>query len=248
VAWVIDLDGVVWLGAEPIAGADRAVARLRAAGEDVLFVTNNSFATVAEQEAKLASFGIPAAGDVVTSAVVGAGLVERGERVFVLGGPGIDEAVRARGAIVAGLDGPVDVVLVGLDRSLTYDRLDRAARAVRAGARFLATNTDATYPTADGLLPGGGAVVAAVEVAAGRRPVVAGKPCQPAADFVRGRLGPTGIMVGDRPGTDGVFAGVLGYRFGLVLTGVTTRSELPVDPAPQVVAPDLEALVDAELG
>lgn len=246
-AWVIDLDGVIWLGATPIPGSSEAVAQLRAAGEDVLFVTNNSFATVAQQEAKLASFGIEAAGDVVTSAVVGAELVSPGERVLVLGGEGIAEAVRARGGVV--VDDPgVDAVLVGLDRHLSYDRLARAALAVRRGARFIATNTDATYPTAEGLLPGGGSIVAAVAVAAGVEPVVAGKPCEPAAEFIRHRLGPEGIMVGDRPGTDGIFAGVLGYRFGLVLSGVTTSTDLPVEPTPDLVAPDLAALVHLALG
>ena len=245
-AWVIDLDGVVWLGAHLIPGAPEAVARVRAAGHDVVFVTNNSFATVAQQEAKLASFGIDAAGDVVTSAVVGAGLVDPGERVFVLGGAGIVEAVQRRGAEVVD-DVSVDVVMVGLDRDLSYDRLDRAARAVRAGARFVATNTDSTYPTAEGLLPGGGAVVAAVAVASGVEPIVAGKPHEPAAAFVRERLGPYGVMVGDRPGTDGAFARVLGYRFALVLTGVTTPSELPVVPEPDLVGEDLLAVVTSVL-
>ena len=245
-AWVIDLDGVIWLGSTPIPGSSEAVVRLRAAGEDVLFVTNNSFATVSQQEAKLASFGIEAAGDVVTSAMVGAELVSPGERVFVLGGAGIVEAVQARGGIVVD-DATADVVLVGLDRHLSYERLDRAARAIRTGARFVATNTDATYPTAEGLLPGGGAIVAAVATASGATPVVAGKPHAPAATFIRHRLGADGIMVGDRPGTDGLFARVLGYRFGLVLSGVTTSSDLPVDPSPDVVAPDLTSLVTAVL-
>lgn len=245
-AWVIDLDGVVWLGSQPIPGAAGAVRRLRQAGEDVLFVTNNSFATLAEQEAKLDAFGIPAAGDVVTSAVVGASLVDAGQRVVVLGGAGIVEAVRARGAVVVD-DDRADVVIVGLDRALSYDRLDRAARAVRRGARFIATNTDATYPTAHGLLPGGGAIVAAVAVASGAEPVVAGKPCEPAAEFIRHRLGAEGVMVGDRPDTDGAFARVLGYRFALVLSGVTSRSELPVEPAPDVVADDLASLVELTL-
>lgn len=245
-AWVLDLDGVIWLGKSPIPGSAEAVAKLRDAGHDVLFVTNNSFATVAQQEAKLAAFGIEAAGDVVTSAVVGAQFVDAGQRVIVVGGQGIVEAATARGGVVVD-DLPADVVLVGLDRALSYDRLDRAARAVRAGARFIATNTDATYPTMQGLLPGGGAIVAAVSVAAGIEPIVAGKPCEPAAAYVRHRLGPDGIMVGDRPGTDGLFAGVLGYRFGLVLSGVTTGADLPVDPTPDVVASDLAALIDSVL-
>jgi 4-nitrophenyl phosphatase len=246
VGWVIDLDGVVWLGSEPIPGGAEAVARLRAAGHAVLFVTNNSFATVAEQEAKLAALGIEAAGDVVTSALAGASLVEPGQRVLVVGGPGIVEAVEARGAVVTdGLD--AEVVMVGLDPALTYDRLDRAARAVRAGARLVATNTDPTYPTARGLLPGGGAIVAAVAVAAGAEPVVAGKPHPPAAALVRARLGPNGTLVGDRADTDGRFARALGYRFGLVLSGVTADAA-GVEPVPDLVAGDLVSLVAGAMG
>ncbi len=96
-----DLDGVVWLAHEPIAGSPEAVAALRAAGVRVLFVTNNSAATIAEQEAALAAIGIPAAGDVITSAMAGADLVEPGERVLVAGGPGVVEAVASRGATPA---------------------------------------------------------------------------------------------------------------------------------------------------
>ena len=92
-AWVLDLDGVVWLDDQPLPGAAAAVGRLRSAGERVVFVTNNSSVRLADQEAKLARFGIPAAGDVVTSAVVAAGLVEAGERVFVCAGPGVSGGV-----------------------------------------------------------------------------------------------------------------------------------------------------------
>jgi glycerol-1-phosphatase len=86
--WLLDLDGVVWLGERPIDGAADAVARLRRAGERVIFATNNSWARVADQESKLDGMGIPAAGDVVTSAMAAATLVEPGERVLVSGGPG----------------------------------------------------------------------------------------------------------------------------------------------------------------
>jgi HAD superfamily hydrolase (TIGR01450 family) len=249
VAWVLDLDGVVWLSDQPIPGAAGAVARLRARGERVLFVTNNSFAPVAATEAKLAGMGIPAEGDVLTSALAGATLVVPGERVLVCGGPGIAEACAARGAVPVantgqpgGVDG-IDVVMVGFHRDFDYERLRVAADAIRAGARFVATNDDATYPTPDGPIPGGGSLVAAVAYASGVEPVVAGKPHDPLADLVRGLVGGGGTMVGDRPDTDGRFAVTLGYRNALVLSGVTHESDLPVTPAPDVVAPDLASLV-----
>lgn len=243
VTWVLDLDGVVWLADQPIAGAAAAVARLRERGERVLFATNNSAALLGDQEAKLDRLGIPAEGDVISSAVAAARLVEPGERALVCGGPGIVEALTARGAEPV-RDGDADAVLVGFHRDFDYERLRIAARAVQRGARLIATNDDATYPTPDGPIPGGGALAAAVAYATGVRPIVAGKPHATMADLVRAVGGSEGTMVGDRPETDGAFARALGYRFALVLTGVTTADDLPVDPRPDVVAPSLAALVD----
>jgi HAD superfamily hydrolase (TIGR01450 family) len=243
VTWVLDLDGVVWLGDAAISGAAAAVDRLRADGERVLFATNNSFSPVADVEAKLARVGIPARGDVVTSSMAAAQLVEPGERVLVCGGPGIAEAVRGRGAVAVS-QGAADAVVVGFHRDFDYERLRVAAQAVWDGARLIATNEDATYPTPAGPIPGGGAIVASVAYAAGLDPVVAGKPHAPMATLVRHLGGDVGTMVGDRPETDGAFAGALAYRFALVLTGVTSRDDLPVSPAPDVVAESLAALVD----
>jgi HAD superfamily hydrolase (TIGR01450 family) len=242
VTWVLDLDGVVWLSDEPIAGAAEAVARLRERGERVLFATNNSSVRLADQEVKLERFGIPARGDVVTSAMAAARLVEPGERALVAGGPGIVEALEARGATPV-REGDADAVVVGFHRDFDYEGLRIAVRALQRGARLIATNDDATYPTPDGPIPGGGAIVAAVAYASGVRPVVAGKPHEPMAALIRAIGGPTGTMVGDRPETDGAFAQALGYAFALVLTGVTKRSDLPVEPAPDEVAASLAELV-----
>lgn len=245
-AWVLDLDGVVWLADQPLPGAAEAVARLRAAGERVVFVTNNSAERVADQEAKLARFDIPATGDVVTSAVVAVGHVEPGERVFVCAGPGVEEAVLARGAVPV-RDGAADAVIVGFHRDFDYDELDRASRAVRGGARLIGTNDDATYPTPAGPVPGNGSILAAVATASGVAPVVTGKPYAPMADHVRALVGPVGVAVGDRPDTDGRFARALGFEWVLVLSGVTGAGDLPVDPTPDRVAADLAAAVDAAL-
>ncbi|MDA3040119.1 MAG: HAD-IIA family hydrolase [Actinomycetota bacterium] len=246
--WALDLDGVLWTGAVGIPGSSKAVERLRAHGHEVVFVTNNSFSTIGEQEQKLAGFGIDAVGRVLNSALAGASLVDAGQRVFVLGGAGIREAVTLRGAIViTDLDtapDSLDAVLVGLDWDLTYGRLSLAVQAVLAGARFVATNTDSTYPTERGLLPGAGALVGAVQAATGVVPTVAGKPEAPLADLVRARYGAVGIMVGDRADTDGAFAKTLGYEFGLVLSGVTRPADLPVDPTPDVIGTNLAELVD----
>ncbi len=239
------------MGSEPIAGSAEAVAKLRDAGATVVFATNNSFSTEAQQVEKLGSFGIDAVDSVVSSAMAGASLVHEGERVFVFGGPGVVEAVAARGAII--VDGfvvgdePPDAVLVGLDWDLSYDRLRAAVQAIHAGARFIATNTDSTYPTEVGLYPGAGSIVAAVERSTGISPTVAGKPDQPMADLIRDRFGTDGVMVGDRADTDGAFARTLGFEFALVFSGVLSESDLPTDPMPDRTAVDLRSLVKESL-
>lgn len=258
VTWVLDLDGVIWVGEEAVPGSPEAVARLREAGQQVLFATNDSSLPAAVKEDKLARFGIPAEGCVVTSGMAAALLVEPGDRVLACGGPGVAEAVRQRGAEVvdaseaaaAGANGAgrFDVVVAGFHWDFDYERLRVSAQAVMAGARFLATNEDATFPSDLGIVPAGGAIVAAIAFAAGTRPEVAGKPHAPMVELIHGRSdGEPGTMVGDRPDSDGVFARALGYRFGLVLTGVTDADDLPVEPTPDMIAPNLYDLVQAEL-
>ena len=247
---LVDLDGVVWLAHQAIPGSVEAIARLRSAGSHVLFVTNNSASTVEEQEQALARIGVSAVGDVLTSAMAAAALVTPGERVLVCGGPGVVQALERRGATVVD-DGPCDAVVVGFTRAFDYDIMRRAASAVHGGARLIGTNDDATYPTPDGPIPGGGAILAAVQVAAGFMAVIAGKPYWPMAQLVRTILGEAAtlgaVMVGDRPSTDGLFARELGCRYAQVWSGVTPRGTV-VDPVPDLAANDLGHVVSQLLG
>lgn len=245
--WVLDLDGVIWIGDEPIAGSADAVARLRSASIDVWFVTNMSALPVAEMEAKLERHGIAAKDRVVTSAMAAASLVEPGESVLVVGGPGIVEAVEARRATVTEDPFEATAVVAGIDPQFDYEVLHVAMTAVRSGARLIGTNHDPSYPTPAGLRPGGGAIVHAIAAASEVEPVFAGKPNAAVAALVRSRAGQSGLMVGDRPDSDGLFAHALGYRFGLVLSGVTSADDLPVNPSPDAVADNLEAMVSAAL-
>lgn len=247
-AVVVDLDGVVWRAATPVAGAAGAVAALRSAAVEVVFVTNNAGPRLADHEAKLAAMGIPAGGAVLSSPMAAAGLLAAGEQVLVAGGPGIEEAVAGAGAVPVAYDevdagAAVDAVVVGFHQEFDWDRMRIASSAVRDGARFIATNDDATYPTERGLVPGAGSIVAAVATAAGILPTVAGKPNEPMARLVRERCGPDGLVVGDRADTDGALARRIGWPFALVLSGVTTAGDLPVEPAPDIVAADLASLV-----
>lgn len=243
-AWILDLDGVVWRGDQPITGSADAIARLRASGEEVGFVTNFSYAPVEEIEEKLAGFGVEARGAVTTSAQAAAGLLAPGQRAVLVAGPGVRQALERRGVKVVD-DGDADAVVVGWHPEFTYDRMTVAMRAVDHGARLVATNDDATLPQPDGALPGGGAILASIERATGVTAVVAGKPYPPSVDALWERYGHDGTMVGDRPDTDGRFAVALGYRWALVLSGVATSPD--VEPPPDLVAPTLAELVSVEL-
>ncbi len=243
-----DLDGVVWLSHRPIPGAVEGIALLRQAGHRVLFVTNNSAALVEDQEAALDLIGVPSAGDVVTSAQAAARMVEPGERIHVCGGQGVVQAVEARGAVVVGLTELADAVVVGFHRNFDYEGLRLATRAVQLGARLIGTNDDATYPTPDGAIPGGGAILAAVATACGVEPIIAGKPHQPMADLVRSIIGDgaasQAVMVGDRPETDGLFARTLRCRYAQVWSGVTAMGT-KVEPAPDLVGDHLGVVAAA---
>lgn len=219
---------------QPIVGSVEAIDLLRQAGHRVLFVTNNSYSVVADQVAALRSIGIEAQGDVCTSSQAAGRLLNVGDRVLLGGGPGAVEAIESAGAILVGRsdsdesfrDTEIDVVMVGYHSTFDYRGLSRMSQAVRDGARLIATNDDATYPTPRGLIPGGGSIVAAVAVASGVDPIIAGKPHAPMANLVREMLAMTDLssawMVGDRPSTDGEFAHTLQCNFAQVLTGIST--------------------------
>ncbi len=256
-----DLDGVVWLMHQPIAGSVDAIESLRQSGHRVLFVTNNSFSVVADQENALAKIGIDAHNDVVTSSQAAGALLRKGERVLLGGGPGAVEAITNAGAILAGrsddhiqgdadaqkmnneIDQEFDVVMVGYHATFDYRGLTRLSNAVRNGARLIATNDDATYPTPHGVIPGGGSILAAVAAASGVQPIIAGKPHKPMADLVRQVLGINDLsdawMVGDRPSTDGLFAQTVGCKFAQVLTGISSLND-----ASAVVGGDTHVFAD----
>jgi 4-nitrophenyl phosphatase len=175
-------------------------------------------------------------------------LLEPGQTALVCAGPGVDEALERRGVHPI-RDGDADAVIVGFHLDFDYGRLRAAHAAVRNGARLIGTNDDVTYPTPDGPIPGGGAILAAVVAATGKTPEIAGKPYAPMAGLVHELAGAgPHVMVGDRPDTDGRFATTLGAPFALVLSGVTTTDDLPVTPEPTFVSADLRSLVDARLG
>lgn len=255
--WAVDLDGVMWAGPVVIPGSVDAISALLDRGDRVVFCTNHATAPDDKVD-RLRELGVSGC-PVVTSGDVVADRCDGAASVLVLGDPSLADHLSGRGVptrSVAQLSdgevgGDIDAVVVGGLTDWNRSQIGMAADAVRAGARFLVTNDDATFPTVGPsgrrLLPGNGALAAAVATAAGRTPEVVGKPHPPMAEVIVARHGEVDVVVGDRPETDGGLATVLGARFGLVLSGVTTRADLPVVPEPWIVADDLAALV-AESG
>ena len=247
-AFLLDLDGVLFRGAEPVPGAADAVERLRETGKGVAFVTNNSARTPGEVAEHLATVGVRAGPEEIeTSALTTAGvLASRGiARAFVVGERGLREALAGVGIRVA--DDEPEVVVVGWDRRVDYTRLRDAAVAVQRGATLIASNHDASYPSDDGMRwPGAGAIASAIEVTCGVTAEVMGKPEPPILEAALRRAGGgRPLVVGDRLDTDVEGAVRLGWDSCLVLTGVSTREEASAGPVrPTHVVPDLRGLFD----
>jgi glycerol 3-phosphatase-2 len=250
--WIVDLDGVIWLTGEAIGDVSSAITALRAHGRRVVFATNNSAPTTEELRARLGKIGIDAPPeDLATSAAAAASLLSPGRPVKVLAGAGVLEALDARGVKVVDR-GSVDAALVGWSRTFDFDTLSDMAAAARTAGRLIGTNQDPTHPTPDGLVPGSGALLAAVATASGVVPEVAGKPHQPMADMMMDRFGfRTGdssvVVVGDQPGTDGALAVRLSVPFGLVDSGVTPAAADGFEQPVAVRAPDFVTLVERSL-
>lgn len=252
---LVDLDGVVYLGPEPVPHASDGLSAARAAGMDVVFVTNNASrepGTVADQ---LRSLGVAAQPDeVLTSAQTAVALlgdvVGLGAAVLVVGGPGLVTAVREAGyrMVDSADDGP-DAVIQGFGPDVSWHDLAEASYAVHRGARYVVTNRDLTQPKERGIAPGNGTLVAAVVTTTGVEPISAGKP-EPAmfqyAARSRGATRP--LVIGDRLDTDLGGARAAGYDGLLVFTGVcTTRDAIlaPLAQRPQYLGADLRSLLEA---
>ncbi|HEX7948780.1 MAG TPA: HAD-IIA family hydrolase [Candidatus Limnocylindrales bacterium] len=270
---LVDLDGVVYRGSEPVPGVAAVLADRAARGDDVVYVTNNSRDYRADYQARLAAMGAPVSSNtIVSSARATAAYLREHDpeirRVLVLGGTGLERELRDLGYSVVsagdaagrvtldGVDsreaaGRPDAVVVGLDLEVTYQRLVVAADCIRAGAHFIATNRDPVYPTERGLHPGAGSLVAALEAATGVVPVSIGKPAPyllEAAAHAVGRQPGEAIMIGDGIGTDLAAARAVGARCIFMLTGVTTRAQVEALPAadrPTAIAADAGELAAA---
>lgn len=254
-AALIDLDGVVYVGPEPVTGAVDAISAARDAGLRIGFLTNNASRTPETVAGHLRALGVAADPlDVITAAqAVAALLRERlrpAARVLVTGAPALRDAVATAGFVpVSSADDRPAAVVSGYDVSFDYARLAEATLAVSAGALWVAANLDATLPSPRGLLPGNGALVAAIAAATGRRPLSVGKPERALYDEAVQRTGARRpLMVGDRLDTDIAGAAAAGMDSLAVLTGVARPIDvlLAEPPArPTYLARDLSGLLAA---
>ena len=273
---LVDLDGVVYRGADPVPGVAAVLADRAVRGDDVVYVTNNSMHYRTDYQTRLAAMGAPVSPEtVVSSARATASYLREHDpdirRVLVLGGSGLERELRDVGydVVTSGaaatrmsqepIDGFAaagnpDAVVVGLDPNMTYARLVVASDSIRAGAHFIATNRDPVYPSERGLRPGAGSLVIALEAATGVVPVSIGKPSPwllEAAAHAVGREPAEAIMIGDGIPTDLAAARAVGARCILMLTGVATRTEvdaLPADQRPTAVAADAAELAEILAG
>ena len=237
---LFDLDGTIYLGDVLIPGAARAIATLKGAGLKIGYLTNKPIEPRDAYARKLSRLGVPTdPEEVVTSSLVLAGWLRRhlpGATLFVVGELPLREELAGAGFVLSDDPARVDVVVAAFDRTFDYRKLTIAMRAIKRGARFVATNPDRTCPTPDGELPDCAAVVGAIEGCTGRRvEMIAGKPSAVMLDVALERLAigrRECLMVGDRLETDILMGRRAGVRTALVLSGIARREDLAAgDPA-----------------
>ncbi len=268
---ILDMDGVLWRAHQPLGDLPTLFARLDAMGVRSVFVTNNATRSVAQYVEKLRALGVEVSAERILNSAQAAAhflrsAVPAGAAVYVLGEEGLVQTLKSAGfrivnetqteaqAAPASANTNQDnqrevaAVVVALDRHGTYAKLREAALLVRRGALFVGTNPDRTYPTPEGLVPGAGALIAALEAATDQKAHIVGKPQPLLFQMALERLGTRPeetLVVGDRLETDIAGGQAAGCRTAVVLSGVTTREQaMQWRPSPDLIAPDFTAVVD----
>ena len=250
-ALILDMDGVLWRGPEPIGNLPEIFSRLAHNGVRVVLATNNSTRTVMQYVRRVREFGVDLQPwQIVTSAQATVDMLlehypGKGT-VFVVGEQSLSNTLEEAGFAVGELN--VVAVVAGMDRGFSYEKLRKATLLIRSGALFIGTNPDLTFPTPDGLVPGAGAILAAIQAAAHTEPVIAGKPSPRMYQIALQRLSTKPeetLVVGDRLETDIAGGQRLGCPTALVLSGVVDRTIAEAwRPAPNIIAADLAEVVE----
>jgi len=250
---ILDMDGVLWTDTSPIGNLPAIFARFKELDLRVVVATNNSTRSADQHREKLARFGVSLEPwQVVSSSMAVVNYLSHhypsGGEVFVIGEDNLKNALAEAGfSHQPDLGGKILAVVAGLDYSLTYEKLRRASLLIRDGVPFIGTNPDRTLPTPEGIIPGAGAVLAALVAATDVTPILMGKPEPPLYQLALERLGTAPgetLAIGDRLETDVLGGQRIGCRTALVLSGISTREQaVHWVPQPEMIAPDLTGLL-----
>ncbi|MFO1094053.1 MAG: HAD-IIA family hydrolase [Planctomycetaceae bacterium] len=254
---LFDMDGVIYVGARPLPGVQDAIDYLTSTGRAFLFVTNNASKTSEQFVERLAEMDIHVRPDqVLGSAEATASWLARQVAehswprgpVIVVGQDGLKVALQKNGFELTTDPDAATYAVAGINFQLTYEELANATLAIRRGARFIGTNSDASYPSERGPLPGAGSILALLATATGQQPLVIGKPNRGMYELAMARLNLTAgqtLMVGDRYETDISGAIPLGLWTAGILTGISSRAEFErANPPPDLIVENLPDLID----
>ncbi|MFZ5879434.1 MAG: HAD-IIA family hydrolase [Chloroflexota bacterium] len=253
-ALILDMDGVLWKADAPIGDLAEIFARVRAQGLKFVFATNNGTRTVDQYVQRMKGFGVEVEPwQVVTSAQGVAHLVAQnfpsGSKLFVVGEDGVRQSLEEKGFEILPVEQAPEAqaLVMGIERSITFQKVVEATLLVQNGVPFYATNPDKTFPTPRGEIPGAGAWLSVIITATNVEPIIAGKPSPHLMEIALERLGTTKaetLVVGDRLETDIAAGQAVGCPTALVLSGVSSRGEAEAwTPAMDVIADDLSSLV-----
>lgn len=254
---LFDMDGVIYVGTRPLPGVQEAIDYLTATGRTFLFVTNNASRTPEQFVERLAGMDVYVRPDQVlgsaeaTARWLAAQVAGHGwphGPVVVVGQDGLKLALQKNGFELTSDPRDAAYAVAGINFQLTYEELANATLAIRGGARFIGTNSDATFPSERGPLPGAGSILALLTTASGQQPLVIGKPNRGMFEQALSRLNLTAgqtLMVGDRYETDIAGAIPLGLWTAGVLTGISTRADFEgAESPPDLIVDDLPDLVE----
>jgi 4-nitrophenyl phosphatase len=253
-ALILDMDGVIWRADAPIGDLAATFQRIRERGLKFVFATNNSTKTSQQYVDRLDAFGVEVEPwQVVTSSQAAARAIAQtyshGTKILVIGEDGLRIPIEQEGFEMVSLDNAAEaqVVVMGMDRGVSFEKLSEATLLIRQGIPFYATNTDKTFPTPRGQIPGAGAWISVITTATNVEPIVAGKPFPFLMELSLEKLGTKKtetLVVGDRLETDIAAGQAVGCPTALVLSGVSTREQAENwTPTPDVIVEDLSELI-----
>ena len=250
---IIDMDGVLWRDTQPIGQLPEIFSEIRQLGLKFILATNNASRTVDQYLAKLADFDVKLESDQIITAALATGIYLRehygeGTRVYVVGQSSLKNTLASYGlTILEDDDKDAAVVIASIDFNLSYEKIKHASLLIQSGSVFIGTNPDRTLPTPEGLIPGSGTIIGALEIASGKKAKFIGKP-EPLLyqmAFQKLDLLPEETLaIGDRLETDIAGAQAAGIHTALVLSGASTLSQAEgFDPKPEIICSDLSELI-----